>query len=136
MVPRTQVGDLETKPPVHRLWANQAIPGEAAQVLPTPAHFEQVSQLVDVETATDGMACGPDVEDFVKAVRPYLEAGVDERCLFLDFRGPPGLGDEVVIEIERRFHMYQYGISIHMVNSPATGDITPTTALTLSRRAR
>ena len=30
---------------VHRLWANEGLPGELAQILPTPAHFEQASEL-------------------------------------------------------------------------------------------
>ena len=31
---------------VMRLWPNEALPGELAQVLPTPAHFEQACELV------------------------------------------------------------------------------------------
>ena len=31
---------------VHRLWPNEALPGELAQVLPQPAHFEQATELV------------------------------------------------------------------------------------------
>ena len=30
----------------HRLWPNEALPGELAQILPTPAHFEQACELV------------------------------------------------------------------------------------------
>src|SRR5215212_1606768 len=30
----------------HRLWPNEALPGELAQVLPTPRHFEQATQLI------------------------------------------------------------------------------------------
>ena len=33
----------------HRLWPNEALPGELAQVLPTPAHFEQACELVEPE---------------------------------------------------------------------------------------
>ena len=40
---------------VHRLWPNEALPGELAQVLPTPAHFEQAAELVTEEMiARDG----------------------------------------------------------------------------------
>ena len=31
----------EARATAHRLWPNEALPGELAQVLPTPAHFEQ-----------------------------------------------------------------------------------------------
>src|SRR3954465_5168146 len=34
----------------HRLWANAGLPGELAQILPTPQHFEQASQLVTRES--------------------------------------------------------------------------------------
>jgi G6PDH family F420-dependent oxidoreductase len=64
---------------VHELWALQAIPGEAMQVLPSPVHFEQISELVPEEMAVDAVgAVGNRVDDFVEAVRPYVEAGFDE----------------------------------------------------------
>ena len=34
----------------HRLWANSGLPGELAQVLPSPKHFEQASSLVTEES--------------------------------------------------------------------------------------
>jgi G6PDH family F420-dependent oxidoreductase len=63
---------------VHRLWANAALPGEAAQVLPSPKHFEQLSELVTEDMAVENIACGPDVADFVEAIKPYVDAGLDE----------------------------------------------------------
>ncbi|MFF5014885.1 hypothetical protein [Streptomyces sp. NPDC001165] len=33
----------------HRLWANEQLPGELAQILPTPRHFERASELVTEE---------------------------------------------------------------------------------------
>jgi G6PDH family F420-dependent oxidoreductase len=63
---------------VHRLWANAALPGEAAQVLPSPQHFEQLSELVTEDMAVEHIACGPDVSDFVESIKPYVEAGLDE----------------------------------------------------------
>jgi G6PDH family F420-dependent oxidoreductase len=71
---------------VHRLWANSALPGEAAQVLPNPAHFEQLSELVTEEMVTKDMACGPDVADFVTSVKAYVDAGIDE--VYLSQIGP------------------------------------------------
>ena len=38
---------------VHHLWPNEGLPGELAQVLPTPEHFEQASQLVTEEMVRD-----------------------------------------------------------------------------------
>jgi G6PDH family F420-dependent oxidoreductase len=64
---------------VHRLWAHQAVPGEANQVLPSPAHFEQISGVVTEDMAVDTVgAVGNRVEDFVEGIRPYVEAGYDE----------------------------------------------------------
>ena len=62
----------------HRLWANSGVPGEAAQVLPSPQHFEQVSALVTKEMTRESVPCGPDVDKHVEAFAPYLEAGYDE----------------------------------------------------------
>jgi len=71
---------------VHRLWPNEALPGELAQVLPTPAHFEQACQLVSVEAASEDVPCGPDLERHIKAISAYEEAGFDE--LYIQQIGP------------------------------------------------
>ncbi len=57
---------------VHRLWPNEGLPGELAQILPTPAHFEQASQLAQ------DTPCGPDVDRHVEAIKAYEQAGFDE----------------------------------------------------------
>jgi hypothetical protein len=54
------------------------VPGELAQVLPTPRHFEQAAQLVTPEMTRDSLVCGPDIERHVASYAPYLEAGFDE----------------------------------------------------------
>jgi G6PDH family F420-dependent oxidoreductase len=61
----------------HKLWANSGLPGELSQVLPSPAHFEQASQLVTRESTRDSIAYGNDVDRHVAAFKPYAEAGVD-----------------------------------------------------------
>ncbi|MFD7920806.1 LLM class F420-dependent oxidoreductase [Streptomyces sp. NPDC059740] len=61
----------------HRLWPNDHLPGELAQVLPTPSHFEQASTLVTREMVADAVACGPDVDAHVEAVTAYAHAGFD-----------------------------------------------------------
>ncbi len=71
---------------VHELWPNEGLPGELAQILPTPAHFEQASTLVTEEVATADTPCGPDVEAHVEAIQAYAEAGFDE--LYVNQIGP------------------------------------------------
>ncbi len=70
----------------HRLWANDGLPGELAQVLPTTQHFEQASQLVTEEMIAEDMPCGPDVERHVQALQAYADAGFDE--LYVQQIGP------------------------------------------------
>jgi G6PDH family F420-dependent oxidoreductase len=68
----------------HRLWPNEALPGELAQVLPTPAHFEQACELVEPEMLITPV--GPDLDAHEASLRQYLDAGVDE--LFVQQIGP------------------------------------------------
>jgi G6PDH family F420-dependent oxidoreductase len=63
---------------VHRLWPNEALPGELAQVLPTPAHFEQATQLVTEEMIAESVPCGPDVDKLVETFQAFADAGFDE----------------------------------------------------------
>jgi G6PDH family F420-dependent oxidoreductase len=63
---------------VHRLWPNEALPGELSQILPTPAHFEQAAELVDEQTASAEVPCGPDLELHARAIQQYADAGFDE----------------------------------------------------------
>jgi G6PDH family F420-dependent oxidoreductase len=63
---------------VHRLWPNSGLPGELAQVLPTPEHFEQASSLVTEEQVAETAVCGPDPERHVERIRDYVDAGYDE----------------------------------------------------------
>jgi G6PDH family F420-dependent oxidoreductase len=61
---------------MHRLWPNEEIPGEAAQLLPLPRDFEQLSELV-----TDDMMsapCGPDADVHIAGLRRFADAGFDE----------------------------------------------------------
>jgi G6PDH family F420-dependent oxidoreductase len=59
----------------HRLWANEGLPGELAQVLPTPEHFEQASSLVPKEKMA--MPCGPDPQPYRELVDSFRTAGYD-----------------------------------------------------------
>ena len=62
----------------HRLWANEQLPGELAQVLPTPAHFEQASSLVTPDMVGEAVVCGPDADRHAENVRQFEQAGYDE----------------------------------------------------------
>jgi hypothetical protein len=72
---------LET---VLRLWPNEGLPGELAQILPTPAHFEQACELITGEHIASPV--GPDLDKHVEALQEYADAGVDE--LFVQQIGP------------------------------------------------
>jgi G6PDH family F420-dependent oxidoreductase len=62
----------------YRLWPSEALPGELAQILPTPAHFEQACTLVTEEMVAQVVTCGPDLERHAQAIERYVEAGFDE----------------------------------------------------------
>jgi G6PDH family F420-dependent oxidoreductase len=62
----------------HRLWPNEVLPGELAQILPTPAHFEQASRLVTDDMVAERVPCGPDLGRHLEAIERYAEAGFDE----------------------------------------------------------
>ncbi len=71
---------------VHRLWSNEALPGELAQVLPTPEHFEQASELVTEEQLASQTPCGADLDRHLQAIEEYANAGFDE--LYVNQIGP------------------------------------------------
>jgi G6PDH family F420-dependent oxidoreductase len=62
----------------HRIWPSEVLPGELAQVLPVPAHFEQACALVTEETVARVVTCGPDLERHAEAIERYAQAGFDE----------------------------------------------------------
>jgi len=49
--------------------------------LPNPIAFAGASQFVTPDQVSDALACGPDVEEHVEAIKPYLDAGFDEVAL-------------------------------------------------------
>jgi G6PDH family F420-dependent oxidoreductase len=71
---------------VARLWPNEALPGELAQILPTPEHFEQATELVTPEMLAEKVVCGPDTDRHVAALQEYADAGFDE--LYVNQIGP------------------------------------------------
>jgi G6PDH family F420-dependent oxidoreductase len=61
----------------HRIWANAGLPGELAQLLPTPEHFEQASSLVTRDATASSVTAGPDPGEHLAAFRPYRDASFD-----------------------------------------------------------
>jgi len=62
----------------HELWPNSALPGELGTVLPTPAHFEQATQLVSEEDIAEGsIMTGPDAQEHIDSLQAALDTGYD-----------------------------------------------------------
>jgi G6PDH family F420-dependent oxidoreductase len=61
---------------MHRLWPNDELPGEAAQLLPLPRHFAQAAEIVTEEMIS--APCGPDPDVHHAGLRRFAEAGFDE----------------------------------------------------------
>jgi G6PDH family F420-dependent oxidoreductase len=78
--------EAECRATVHRLWPNEALPGELAQIIPTPRHFEQAVELVTEEMIGEAVPCGPDLDRHLAALREYADAGFDE--LYVQQVGP------------------------------------------------
>lgn len=71
--------EAEARRVAHERWPNEALAGEAPQLLPLPRHFEQLTGgLVTEDMVARQVACGPDPKTHLAAIRPYLDAGVDE----------------------------------------------------------
>ena len=62
----------------YRVWPTDLVPGEAAQLLPMPRHFGQVSELVTEEMVGESVPCGPDPQAHLQALRAYADVGYDE----------------------------------------------------------
>lgn len=61
----------------HRIWPNTGLPGQLAQDLRTPLHFEQAIELVTPEMVAEAIPCGPDPKRLVESFREAIESGVD-----------------------------------------------------------
>jgi G6PDH family F420-dependent oxidoreductase len=70
----------------HRLWRNTAVPGELAQELRSPAHFDQAAELVEPEMVAEKIPCGPELEPIMDSFREYLDAGFDR--VYINQIGP------------------------------------------------
>jgi len=70
--------EAECRRTAHRLWPNEGMSGELAQVLPNPAHFEQAAELVTEDMVAESVVCGPDLDRHVAMLQEMADAGVDE----------------------------------------------------------
>jgi G6PDH family F420-dependent oxidoreductase len=90
----------------HRLWATAGLPGELAQVLPSPRHFEQAATLVTPDAIRDSVVAGPDVEAHVQHLLEHFDAGYD--AVHVANMGPhwrdmiAAYGEQVLPEARRR----------------------------------
>ncbi len=62
----------------HRLWANDVLPGQLAQMLPRPEDFEAATTFVPRKDVGEAIVCGDDPKAHAERVRQYVDAGVDE----------------------------------------------------------
>jgi G6PDH family F420-dependent oxidoreductase len=62
----------------HRLWPNDALPGQLAQILPRPQDFEDATKFLPREQVGEVIVCGDDPKAHAERVRQYVDAGVDE----------------------------------------------------------
>ena len=69
--------EQEGRETVHEWWPNTGLPGELGQQLRTPAQFEQATQLVTEDKATEHVPCGPDADRHVEAIQAFADAGFD-----------------------------------------------------------
>ncbi len=70
----------------HRLWPNAGLPGELAQILPTPEHFEQATELVTMASTQESVVAGNDPQEHLDQIQEYADAGYDE--LYIANMGP------------------------------------------------
>jgi G6PDH family F420-dependent oxidoreductase len=70
--------ERQARATVHRLWPNSGLPGELSQILPTPAHFEQASELISEEMLAEETPCGPDLGPHLEMIERFADAGFDE----------------------------------------------------------
>jgi G6PDH family F420-dependent oxidoreductase len=69
-----------------RLWPNELLPGELAQLLPRPKDFADACTLVTRDALAGQVPCGPDPKQHIQAAQEFFEAGIDE--LYVQQIGP------------------------------------------------
>jgi G6PDH family F420-dependent oxidoreductase len=87
----------------HRVWPTEVLPGELAQVLPMPAHYEAAAELVTEDMIAEAVPCGPDPERHVRALQEFFDAGYDEVYVQQIGEDQQGFLDFYVREVLPRF---------------------------------
>jgi G6PDH family F420-dependent oxidoreductase len=82
--------EAEARRTAREWWPTVAIHGEASQELPTPAHFEQLTQSVTEEQVADVVPCGPDAARHLARIAEYVDAGYDH--VYIHQIGPDQAG--------------------------------------------
>jgi G6PDH family F420-dependent oxidoreductase len=80
--------EAQARKTMHRLWPNDEIPGEAAQLLPLPRHFRQLADLITEDMMS--APCGPDPAVHLAGIQAYRKAGFDE--VYVSQVGPDAEG--------------------------------------------
>ncbi len=96
--------EREARATAHRLWPNEQLPGEIAQILPTPAHFQQASELIDEDMVAEAVPCGPDLEKHLRAIDRYQDAGFDHLYIQQIGPGQDGFFETYAREVLPRFN--------------------------------
>jgi G6PDH family F420-dependent oxidoreductase len=65
----------------HQTWPIAAMESALAWELPLPAHFEAAAQLVTEDAVAESVACGPDPDKHLEAIKKYADAGYDHVCV-------------------------------------------------------
>jgi coenzyme F420-dependent glucose-6-phosphate dehydrogenase len=63
------------KETVYEWWPVTGVKGQLMQEIALPSHFEQAAQMVDVDDATETVACGPDPQTHIDNIKKFVDAG-------------------------------------------------------------
>jgi G6PDH family F420-dependent oxidoreductase len=87
----------------HELWPTEAVEGQLAQELALQSRFEAAAANVTEDLVAKEVACGPDPEVHVEAIKKYLDAGFDE--VYINQIGPDQEGFFRFYETELRHRL-------------------------------
>ena len=67
--------EAQARRTAYEIWPIAGVKGELTQILPTPAHFEQVAKMVTQEDIAKEVVCGPHVQGYIEKLQKYADAG-------------------------------------------------------------
>jgi G6PDH family F420-dependent oxidoreductase len=62
---------------VRSWWPNAGLGGQLGQELKQPSHFEAATESLPEDKIVESVACGPDPERHLEAIREFVDAGYD-----------------------------------------------------------